>query len=75
MSRPRPQQSRYTKVGAAILVYVGYYMLCTSARTWVQHGAIASFPGIWWVPALLGLFLLATLYGPFRGSEFSSGRA
>ncbi len=74
MSRAAPQQSRYTKLGGAILVYIGYYMLSTSARTWVQHGAIAAFPGIWWAPALLGAFLLATLYGPLRGSEFSGGR-
>jgi lipopolysaccharide export system permease protein len=75
MSRAKRQQSKYTKLSAAILVYIGYYMLCTSARTWVQHGAIASFPGIWWVPALLGLFLLATLHGPFRDTGFSGGRA
>ena len=66
MSRARPRQSRYAKLAAAVLLYFGYYMLFTSARTWVQHGAIAAFPGIWWVPALLGLFLVATLYGPVR---------
>ena len=75
MSRAAPEQSRYTKLGAAIVAYIGYYMLCTSARTWVQHGDIASFPGIWWVPALLGTFVLATLLGPYRTSEFSRGRA
>ncbi len=75
MSRGRPQQSRYARLGAAILAYVGYYMLCTSARTWVQHGAVASFPGIWWVPSLLSLFLLAALYGPRKDAAFSGGRA
>ena len=53
LSRARPRQNRYTKFGVAILVYSGYYLLCTSARTWVQHGVVAEFPGIWWVPALL----------------------
>ena len=58
LSRMRPRQSRYSKLGTAILIYFGYYLLCTSARTWVQHGAVASFPGIWWAPALLTLLLL-----------------
>jgi lipopolysaccharide export system permease protein len=73
MSRARPQQSKYTKLGAAILIYFGYYMLFTSARTWVQHGTIAGLPGIWWVPALLSLFLVVALTGTNRNAEF--GRA
>jgi lipopolysaccharide export system permease protein len=64
MSGGRPRQSRYAKFGTAILAYFAYYLLFTSARTWVQHGAVASLPGIWWVPALLALFLLGTLAGP-----------
>ena len=75
MSRATPRQSRYTKLGIAMLLYVAYYMLCTSARTWVQHGAIGRFPGIWWVPGLLGMFLIAALYGPYRSPEVSGGRA
>ena len=73
MSRARPQQSRYTRLATAILIYFVYYMLFTSARTWVQHGAIAWFPGIWWVPALLSLFLLTSLLRP--GRKFELGRA
>ncbi len=73
MSRARPQQSRTARLGGAILIYFAYYLLFTSARTWVQHGAIAAFPGIWWVPALLGLFLVAALGRPAR--NFELGRA
>jgi lipopolysaccharide export system permease protein len=62
LSRGRPRQSRQAKFGTAALIYFGYYLLCTSARTWVQHGMIARFPGIWWAPALLMLLLLLTTY-------------
>ena len=48
------RQSKYAKMGTAILIYSGYYLLCTSARTWVQHGTVGAFPGIWWAPALAG---------------------
>ena len=61
MSGGRPRQSRYAKFGTAILAYFAYYLLFTSARTWVQHGFVPRLPGIWWVPAILALFLLGTL--------------
>lgn len=64
LSRGRPRQSRYTRFGPAILAYSAYYLLCTTARTWVEHGNIGAFPGIWWVPALLALAILCLWYGP-----------
>lgn len=65
MSRSRPRQGRYARFGVAIVIYFAYYLLCTSARTWVQHGVVSSLPGIWWVPGLLALFLLVTLHGQY----------
>jgi len=62
LSRTRPRQSKHSRFATAILIYFGYYLLCTSARTWVQHGAIGTLPGIWWAPLLLALFLLSALY-------------
>jgi lipopolysaccharide export system permease protein len=75
LSRARPRQNKYAKFTAAILVYSGYYLLCTSARTWVQHGVVAQFPGIWWVPALLSLLLIVALCGPNLRLRFRHGRA
>lgn len=75
MSCQKSQQSRYTRLGTAILIYFGYDLLFTSARTWVQHGVVAEFPGIWWVPGLLSLFLLIALYRPNRHLGFGQGRA
>lgn len=64
LSRVKPRQSKYSKFGMGVLIYSGYYLLCTSARTWVQRGVVAKFPGIWWAPALLSLVLLAAIYAP-----------
>jgi lipopolysaccharide export system permease protein len=64
LSRVQPRQGRYTRMGTAILVYSGYYLLCTSARTWVQHGAVPPIPGLWWAPGLLALALLTAVAGP-----------
>lgn len=72
MSRTRPRRSKYAKFGPAILIYSAYYLLCTSARTWVEHGAVGKFPGLWWAPCLLALFLLGATYEPYlRGKLLS----
>lgn len=73
LSRTRPRQGRYSRFGRAALIYFGYYLLCTSARTWVQHGAIGSFPGIWWAPVLLALVIASALYRPGRTLAFRRG--
>jgi lipopolysaccharide export system permease protein len=69
MSWSRPRQSRYARLGTAILVYFAYYLLFTSARTWVQHGVVPALPGIWWVPGCLALFLLGTLAKPYLSTR------
>ena len=69
LSRIRPRQNRYAKMGTAALVYSCYYLLFTSARTWVQQGVVAAFPGIWWVPALLASIVAAIWVQPNLGFE------
>lgn len=64
LSRSRPRQSRYTRFGPAVLAYSIYYLLVTTARTWVEHGNVGTFPGIWWVPTLLAFSILTVWYGP-----------
>lgn len=64
LARSRPREHRYAKMGMAILIYAGYYLLYESARTWVQNGVIPPFPGIWWAPALLAAVLAAALLAP-----------
>ena len=64
LSRGRPRQSRYAKFGPAILAYSAYYLLCTTARTWVQHGQVGAFPGLWWAPAALALAMALLWYAP-----------
>lgn len=89
LSWGRPRQSRYAKFGPAILAYSAYYLLCTIARTWVEHGRVGPFPGLWWAPAGLILVLVAiwTLrsmqprpaagrrlpLGPLRTADLASG--
>lgn len=61
LSHARPRAGKYSKMGLAIALYSAYYLLCTTARTWVQKGDIGVRPGIWWVPALLTCVIAALI--------------
>jgi lipopolysaccharide export system permease protein len=67
LSRAHPRQHRNTKVGIALLIYAGYYLLYESARTWVQIGVIPPIPGLWIAPASLALVLIVALLEPQLG--------
>ena len=64
LGQVQPRQGKQEKFGVAVLVYAGYYLVSTSARTWVEHGVVPAFPGLWWAPALLALTVLGASFGP-----------
>ena len=60
LSKLRPRQGRYGRVGFAILVYFVYSNLLTAAKVWVEKGELPPVVGVWWVHLLaltLGLIL------------------
>jgi lipopolysaccharide export system permease protein len=61
LSRLRPRQGRYARVGFAIVVYVVYSNLLSAAKVWVEKGDLPPAVGVWWVHAAalaLGLYLV-----------------
>ena len=62
LSRLRPRQGRYARVGFAVLVYFVYSNLLSAAKVWVEKGEVPPWIGVWWVHLLaLGLGLALTL--------------
>jgi lipopolysaccharide export system permease protein len=62
LSRLRPRQGRYARVGFAIVVYFVYSQLLYAAKAWVEKGDLPPTVGVWWVHVLaltLGLYLVA----------------
>ena len=58
LSRLRPRQGRYGRVGFAIVVYFVYSNLLSAAKVWVEKGDLPPAIGVWWVHvAVLGLGL------------------
>ena len=61
LSRLRPRQGRYARVGFAIVVYFVYSNLLYAAKVWLEKGELSPEIGVWWVHALalsLGLYLV-----------------
>lgn len=61
LSRLRPRQGRYARVGFAIVVYFIYSNLLSAAKVWLEKGDLPPAIGLWWVhlaAIALGLGLL-----------------
>jgi lipopolysaccharide export system permease protein len=61
LSRLRPRQGRYARVGFAIIVYFVYSNLLSAAKVWVEKGELPPLIGVWWVHLAilaLGLYLV-----------------
>jgi len=60
LSRLRPRQGRYARVGFAIVVYFVYSNLLSAAKVWIEKGELSPSVGVWWVHIVmlaLGLYL------------------
>jgi lipopolysaccharide export system permease protein len=61
MSRLRPRQGRYARVGLAVLAYFLYSNLLAAVRVWIQKDASGGQLGLWWVhlvPLVIAAWLL-----------------
>ncbi len=61
LSRLRPRQGRYARVGFAIVVYFIYSNLLSASKIWIEKGIIPPALGVWWVHAAalaFGLYLV-----------------
>jgi lipopolysaccharide export system permease protein len=61
LSRLRPRQGRYARVGVAIVVYFVYSNLLSAAKVWLEKGDVPPAVGIVWVHVAalaLGVYLV-----------------
>jgi lipopolysaccharide export system permease protein len=61
LSKLRPRQGRYARVGFAIVVYFVYSNLLSASKIWVEKGDLTPAIGVWWVHVAalaLGLYLI-----------------
>ncbi len=73
LSRSRPREGRYARLGVGILIYITYVNSLSIARVWVERDQVPEWVGIWWVHIVLGLVGL-TLLGRESGWFAASPR-
>jgi lipopolysaccharide export system permease protein len=67
LSRLRPRQGRYARIGLAILLYFIYSNLLSAAKIWLARGVVPPVLGLWWVHGvLIALALIAILNRAIR---------
>lgn len=49
LSRSSHRQSRYSRLGIAIVFYLILYNVLSIGRTWMQEGQVPAWIGLWWV--------------------------
>jgi len=78
LSRLRPRQGRFGKLGVAILIYFLYALLLDASRSWVENSTIPAFLGPWWAHVLafgLGTWLLLRANPLARPTPVAAGAA
>ncbi|HTV97872.1 MAG TPA: LPS export ABC transporter permease LptF [Steroidobacteraceae bacterium] len=68
LSRLRPRQGRYARVGFAIVVYMIYANLLSACKVWIEKGELPPVIGVWWVHILALGFGLYLIYREGRGT-------
>jgi lipopolysaccharide export system permease protein len=61
LSRLRPRQGRYARVGFGLVVYFVYSNLLSASKVWMEKSDLPPIVGVWWVHAValaLGLYLM-----------------
>lgn len=64
LSRLRPRQGRYARVGWAVLIYFFYANLASAGRVWIERGVVPEALGLWWVHVAVIAVALAIIFAP-----------
>jgi lipopolysaccharide export system permease protein len=62
MSRTSPRQGRFVKLFAAILLLVLFNNALSVARSWVERGEVSALLGMWAVPLLMLIVVIAMIF-------------
>jgi len=64
LSRLRPRQGRYARIGYAVLIFFVYINLAIGGQQALARGAIPMWFGLWWVHAAVILLAAGILLIP-----------
>jgi lipopolysaccharide export system permease protein len=72
LSRVKPRQGKFAKIGPGLLIYIGYLLLMILSKNWLENERIPSFIGLWWVHLVMILLVFWEL-DFFKGAINKNG--
>jgi lipopolysaccharide export system permease protein len=48
----------------AVLIFVVYYNLATTGKTWIARGTVPEVVGLWWTHVVVALLALGVIVAP-----------
>jgi lipopolysaccharide export system permease protein len=76
LSRSRPREGRYARLGLGLLIYIIYVNLLSIGQVWIESNLVPTWLGLWWVHALMaliGLWVLGREAGWFTAPRQPAG--
>jgi lipopolysaccharide export system permease protein len=64
LARTEPRRGRYANAFPALLLYIGYRSLLSTAKSWVSDGILPALPGLWLIHATCLLIVVLLLWRP-----------
>jgi lipopolysaccharide export system permease protein len=61
LSRSSPRESRYSRVGVGVLIYIVYQNSLSLARVWMERELVPEWLGMWWAHAALAALAVLLL--------------
>ena len=56
LARVNPRQGKFARMGPALLIYLGYFLVLMAARRALGDGALPASLGLWWIHVALAIF-------------------
>lgn len=56
LARVNPRQGKFARMGPALLIYLGYFLVLMAAKRALGDGAFSPVIGLWWIHIALAVF-------------------
>ncbi|MBA3988588.1 LPS export ABC transporter permease LptF [Aliidiomarina maris] len=56
LARVNPRQGKFARMGPALMIYLGYFLVLMAAKRALGDGAIPVSVGLWWIHVALAIF-------------------
>lgn len=74
LARVNPRQGKFARMGPALLIYLGYFLVLMAAKRALEDGAFSATIGLWWIHVALALFGFLLIFKGRPGGQKAVAR-